>query len=211
MTLATTTVPTPTGPFTIIARERTDGSAAVLASGWAADAPQLLERIGGARRLAAAAANDAAPRAAAPLDPVAIVQSDDLGPITDALAAYLDGDLSAIDAVPVEQAASPFMARAWEQLRAIPAGAPQTYAQLAASSGNPAAIRAAGSACARNTAALFVPCHRVLRSGGALGGFLYGLDVKRWLLAHEAEGAEAGPAPRVAEPAGAVAVAVAVS
>lgn len=219
MTLATATVPTPTGPFTIIARERADGSAAVLASGWAADAPELLERIGGARRIGAAnddaGANDADSRgagsrgarahAAAPLDPAAIERRDHLGAITDALAAYLDGDLAAIDAVPVEQTASPFMARAWEQLRAIPAGAPQTYAQLAASSGNPAAIRAAGSACARNTAALFVPCHRVLRSGGALGGFLYGLDVKRWLLAHEADGAKAGAAPRVAEPAGAAA------
>jgi methylated-DNA-[protein]-cysteine S-methyltransferase len=178
MTLATTTVPTPAGPFTIVARERDDGSAAVLASGWAADAPELLERIGGARRLGA-------------IDPAAIERREQLGAITDALAAYLDGDLAAIDAVPVEQTASPFMARAWEQLRAIPAGAPQTYAQLAASSGSPAAIRAAGSACARNTAALFVPCHRVLRSGGALGGFLYGLDVKRWLLAHEAQGAAA--------------------
>jgi methylated-DNA-[protein]-cysteine S-methyltransferase len=178
MTLATTTIPTPAGPFTIVAREREDGSAAVLASGWAADAPELLERIGGARRLGA-------------IDPAAIERREQLGAITDALAAYLDGDLAAIDAVPVEQTASPFMARAWEQLRAIPAGAPQTYSQLAASSGSPAAIRAAGSACARNTAALFVPCHRVLRSGGALGGFLYGLDVKRWLLAHEAQGAAA--------------------
>ena len=51
--------------------------------------------------------------------------------------------------------------------------------------GRPAAIRAAAQACARNAAALFVPCHRVLRTDGSLGGFRWGLDVKKWLLAHE--------------------------
>ena len=60
-----------------------------------------------------------------------------------------------------------------------------TYSEFAALAGRPAAIRAAASACARNAAALFVPCHRVLRTGGALGGFRWGLDVKRWLLTHE--------------------------
>jgi methylated-DNA-[protein]-cysteine S-methyltransferase len=61
-----------------------------------------------------------------------------------------------------------------------------TYAAYATLAGNPAAIRAAASACAKNAAALFVPCHRVVRTGGALGGFRWGVDTKRWLLAHEA-------------------------
>lgn len=181
MTLVTATIPTPPGPFTIVARERADGGSTVLASGWAPDAATLLETIG-AQRLAGAGA--------APIDPAAIERRDDLGVITDAVRDYVGGDLGAIDAVDVEQAGAPFTTRAWSQLRAIPAGAPQTYGQLAASSGNPSAVRAAGSACGRNTAALFVPCHRVLRSGGALGGFLYGLDVKRWLLNHEATAGE---------------------
>jgi methylated-DNA-[protein]-cysteine S-methyltransferase len=68
----------------------------------------------------------------------------------------------------------------------VPAGAPVTYAELAAKAGRPAAVRAAAGACGSNAAALFVPCHRVLRTGGALGGFRWGLDVKRWLLDHEA-------------------------
>ncbi len=182
MTLVTTTIPTPPGPFTVIAREAADGTTTVLASGWAPDAATLLETIGPVRLAGAGVTG---------IDPAQLEQRDELGPITQALRDYLAGDLAAIDAVAVEQAGAPFTARAWQQLRAIPAGTPQTYAQLAASSGSPSAIRAAGSACGRNTAALFVPCHRVLRTGGDLGGFLYGLEVKRWLLQHEAAPAAA--------------------
>ena len=63
--------------------------------------------------------------------------------------------------------------------------APVTYTEFAALAGRPAAVRAAAQACARNAAALFVPCHRVLRTDGSLGGFRWGLPVKRWLLDHE--------------------------
>ena len=61
-----------------------------------------------------------------------------------------------------------------------------TYTEYAAKAGRPLAVRAAAAACARNAAALFVPCHRVVRTDGGLGGFRWGLPVKRWLLAHEA-------------------------
>jgi len=71
----------------------------------------------------------------------------------------------------------------------VPPGQPVTYSEYAALAGRPAAVRAAASACARNAAALFVPCHRVVRISGAMGGFRWGLDVKRWLLAHEAAAA----------------------
>jgi methylated-DNA-[protein]-cysteine S-methyltransferase len=60
-----------------------------------------------------------------------------------------------------------------------------TYTEFAARAGRPAAVRAAAQACARNAAALFVPCHRVLRLDGSLGGFRWGLPVKRWLIDHE--------------------------
>ncbi|MFC3241565.1 methylated-DNA--[protein]-cysteine S-methyltransferase [Gordonia humi] len=63
---------------------------------------------------------------------------------------------------------------------------PVTYTRLAELAGNAAAVRGAASCCARNAAALFVPCHRVVRSDGTLGGFRYGLDVKRSLLDREA-------------------------
>jgi methylated-DNA-[protein]-cysteine S-methyltransferase len=74
----------------------------------------------------------------------------------------------------------------------VPAGEPDTYAAFAARCGRPAAVRAAAGACARNAAALFVPCHRVLATGGGLGGFRWGTPVKRWLLDHEAEHAPVG-------------------
>ena len=60
-----------------------------------------------------------------------------------------------------------------------------TYTGFAELAGRPRAVRAAAAACARNAAALFVPCHRVLRTDGGLGGFRWGLDVKKWLLGHE--------------------------
>ncbi|WP_147794563.1 methylated-DNA--[protein]-cysteine S-methyltransferase [Cellulomonas sp. Y8] len=108
--------------------------------------------------------------------------------VADAAARYLDGEAGALDTVPVAQPGGPFQQRAWAAMRAIAPGTTATYAELAAAAGSPTAVRAAGSACARNLVAPFVPCHRVLRSGGTLGGYYYGLDTKRALLAHEARG-----------------------
>ncbi|MEN1975040.1 methylated-DNA--[protein]-cysteine S-methyltransferase [Cellulomonas sp. P4] len=108
--------------------------------------------------------------------------------VADAIARYAAGEPTALDAVPVEQAGGPFQQRAWQAMRAIPPGRTVTYAELALAAGSPTAVRAAGSACARNLVAPFVPCHRVLRTGGTLGGYYYGLEVKRALLALEARG-----------------------
>jgi methylated-DNA-[protein]-cysteine S-methyltransferase len=108
--------------------------------------------------------------------------------VAEAVARYADGEATALDAVAVEQPGGPFQQRAWTAMRAIAPGATATYAELALAAGSPAAVRAAGSACARNLVAPFVPCHRVLRSGGALGGYYYGLEAKQALLAHEARG-----------------------
>lgn len=108
--------------------------------------------------------------------------------VAEAAARYADGEVTALDAVAVQQPGGPFQQRAWAAMRAIAPGATATYAELALAAGSPAAVRAAGSACARNLVAPFVPCHRVLRSGGALGGYYYGLEVKQALLAHEARG-----------------------
>ncbi|MER7420407.1 methylated-DNA--[protein]-cysteine S-methyltransferase [Micromonospora peucetia] len=110
----------------------------------------------------------------------------DLGAVSAAVAAYLAGELTAIDAVPVEQhTRGEFMAHAWQVLREVKPGDPVTYTGFAGLAGRPAAVRAAAAACARNAAALFVPCHRVLRTDGTLGGYRWGLDVKEWLLGHE--------------------------
>lgn len=107
------------------------------------------------------------------------------GPVADAVARYVAGDLDALAEVPVSQPGGPFTQRAWQVMREIAPGETLTYAELAQAAGSPTAVRAAGSACARNLIAPFVPCHRVLRTGGAMGGYYYGLDVKRALLAHE--------------------------
>ena len=114
-------------------------------------------------------------------------EDSDLDRFTKAAQAYFDGDLTAIDAIPVDQPGAPFLSQGWAALRAIPAGAPVSYTALAAGLGRPLAVRAAAQACARNAAALFVPCHRVVRSDGSLGGYRWGIEIKRWLLSHEQE------------------------
>jgi methylated-DNA-[protein]-cysteine S-methyltransferase len=110
---------------------------------------------------------------------------EDLGEIANSVRSYFDGDLRALDGLPVTQAGGPFVSAAWEAMRSIPCGSTITYRELAASAGRSAAVRAAGMACAGNRVALIVPCHRVVRSDGGLGGYRWGLAVKRWLLAHE--------------------------
>jgi methylated-DNA-[protein]-cysteine S-methyltransferase len=110
----------------------------------------------------------------------------DLGPFTAALSAYFDGDVHAMDDLPVHQPGGTFRQAAWKVMREVPAGEVISYAELAARAGSPGAVRAAGSACAQNRVAPIVPCHRIVRTGGSLGGYYYGLPVKEWLLAHEA-------------------------
>ena len=98
---------------------------------------------------------------------------------------YFDGDLQAIDGIKVDQPGEKFSQAAWKSMRKISPGKTLSYADLAKRSGSPDAVRAAGSACARNLIALVVPCHRVVKTGGALGNYAYGLKYKEWLLRHE--------------------------
>ncbi len=78
-----------------------------------------------------------------------------------------------------------FQLRVWEAVRSIPPGQTRTYADLAERVGSPRAARAVGSAVGANPIAYFIPCHRVLRSNGALGGFRWGPEIKRAMLARE--------------------------
>jgi methylated-DNA-[protein]-cysteine S-methyltransferase len=157
------TLDTPIGPFSLVADDD-----AVLASGWTADVAALIALIHPSLR------------------PASVTHRPELGGLTRAAAAYHAGDLSPIGSVPVRQASGAFLEHAWKVLCDVPAGDPVTYSEFATLAGRPAAVRAAASACARNAAALFVPCHRVVRIGGGLGGFRWGVDAKRWLLSHEA-------------------------
>jgi len=87
--------------------------------------------------------------------------------------------------IPLDVKGTAFQEACWKALREIPPGETRTYAQIAAAAGNPKAVRAAGSANARNNVAVLIPCHRVIRTGGGLGGYAYGLEIKRELLKRE--------------------------
>jgi AraC family transcriptional regulator of adaptative response/methylated-DNA-[protein]-cysteine methyltransferase len=87
--------------------------------------------------------------------------------------------------IPLDVKGTAFQEACWKALREIPPGETRTYAEIAAAAGNPKAVRAAGSANARNNVAVLIPCHRVIRTGGDLGGYAYGLDIKRELLKRE--------------------------
>ena len=78
--------------------------------------------------------------------------------------------------------ATAFQLRVWQYLQNIPYGEVRSYTEVAAGLGQPSAVRAVASACARNQVALLIPCHRVLRNNGDLGGYRWGLDRKRTLL-----------------------------
>jgi AraC family transcriptional regulator of adaptative response/methylated-DNA-[protein]-cysteine methyltransferase len=89
--------------------------------------------------------------------------------------------------IPLDVRGTAFQERVWEQLRKIPPGETRSYAEIAAAAGKPSAVRAAGSANGANNVAVLIPCHRVIRSDGSLGGYAYGLAIKRELLAREAK------------------------
>ncbi len=98
-----------------------------------------------------------------------------------ALAGRAPGRLPPLDL----SAGTAFQQQVWEALRGIPRGQTRSYRQVAAAIGKPRAVRAVGGACGANPIPVLVPCHRVLASGGGLGGFGGGLEWKRTLLARE--------------------------
>lgn len=111
--------------------------------------------------------------------------------VTQALDAYFDGNLDALDKIRVETNGTPFQRQVWQALRTISAGATRSYGQLATLIGRPAASRAVGAANGANPVAIIVPCHRVIGAGGSLTGYGGGLPRKRWLLDHERGRADA--------------------
>lgn len=162
MTAVIQTIDTADGAFTLLV----DDEQRVLASGWTAEHDTLIARL---------------PERMRPFE-IREGETD----AASAVLAYYDDDLAAVDSVPVRQFGTELQQAGWNALRRIAPGEPLTYTSFAAGLGNPQAVRAAASICARNAPALFVPCHRVLRSDGTLGGFAWGLAVKESLLAREA-------------------------
>jgi AraC family transcriptional regulator of adaptative response/methylated-DNA-[protein]-cysteine methyltransferase len=117
------------------------------------------------------------------------ISADDgaLATAIERILANLAGGLPAID-LPLDVRATAFQRRVWEALRAIPRGETRSYRQVAEAIGSPAAVRAVASACASNPVALVVPCHRVIRSDGGMGGYRWGVERKVDLLRREANG-----------------------
>lgn len=107
-------------------------------------------------------------------------------------ARYFAGELHALGELDVRFEGTPFQMRVWNALREIPVGETRSYRALGEAIGAPRAVRAVGTANGRNPLAIVVPCHRVIRSDGTLGGYGGGLQRKEWLLAHEAAGNGAG-------------------
>lgn len=161
MTAIIQTVQTPDGPFTILA----DRDGRVLASGWTHEHDAIRARL-----------------RTPPTDVV-----DGVTLAAEAVREYYyANDLSAINEIEVAQTGTPLQLTGWAELRRIEPGSPLTYTEFAERIGRPNAVRFAASLCAKNAPALFVPCHRVLRADGSLGGFAWGLEVKQSLLEREA-------------------------
>lgn len=107
------------------------------------------------------------------------------------LDALVEGAVSAVErpatmpSLPLDIAGTAFQQAVWQELMRIPPGETRTYAQIAAAVGKPKAVRAAGSANGQNRVAVLIPCHRVIRTDGSLGGYAYGLPIKEELLRRE--------------------------
>lgn len=156
-------IPTPTGEMTLVAHER-----ALVALVW--DEAELA-------RLGLAAAG---PGSHAPLDEGAR-QLDE----------YFRGKRTRFE-LPLDPAGTPFQRAVWARLEGIPYGATWSYRELARRVGNPGAMRAVGAANGRNPLCIFIPCHRVVRASGEIGGYAGGLERKAFLLELESRGSATG-------------------
>jgi AraC family transcriptional regulator of adaptative response/methylated-DNA-[protein]-cysteine methyltransferase len=118
--------------------------------------------------------------------PAADVKRDDGGlqSWSEAVVRHLSGAQPHLE-LPLDVRATAFQWRVWQELQAIPYGATRSYREVAAAIGQPAAVRAVARACATNPVAVVVPCHRVIRSDGGLGGYRWGLKRKQAMLEQE--------------------------
>lgn len=123
--------------------------------------------------------------------PAADIQPDDgrLAAWVDAILDYLNGDEPHLE-LPLDVRATAFQWRVWQALKAIPYGETRSYSEIATELGNPKAMRAVAGACASNQVALVIPCHRVVRENGDLGGYRWGIERKAALLEQEKRTAE---------------------
>jgi methylated-DNA-[protein]-cysteine S-methyltransferase len=132
------------------------------------------------------------PSILARLDRLGAQPARDPAGVATALGRYFAGDRHALDGLDVDPDGTPFQRRVWAALRTIPSGATWSYGELARAIDRPTASRAVGAANGANPVWIVIPCHRVIGTSGKLTGYAGGLDVKRWLLAHECATGPAG-------------------
>lgn len=101
------------------------------------------------------------------------------------VAGAIEAGRNPVGMIPVSMSGTPFQLEVWEALLGVPAGGLVTYSDLAAAMGRPRAVRAVAAACAANRIGLIVPCHRVVRSDGSLGGYRWGVELKRQIIEAE--------------------------
>jgi AraC family transcriptional regulator of adaptative response/methylated-DNA-[protein]-cysteine methyltransferase len=118
------------------------------------------------------------------ISPMRPRRSDQFARWMRSLTEHLEGNRQRLD-IPLDIKGTAFQVRVWNYLQRIPYGEVRSYSEVARSIGRPAAVRAVGSACASNRLALVVPCHRVIRGDGGMGGYRWGLERKRALIEHE--------------------------
>lgn len=115
-----------------------------------------------------------------------LVEGDaDFAALLKQVVAAVEAPSQGFDHIPIDVKGTVFQEAVWRELRRIPAGETRSYADIAAAVGKPKAVRAAGSANGANNVAVLIPCHRVVRSDGSLGGYAYGLPIKEKLLKRE--------------------------
>jgi AraC family transcriptional regulator of adaptative response/methylated-DNA-[protein]-cysteine methyltransferase len=108
-----------------------------------------------------------------------------LGELATAVVAYVESPARGLD-VPLDVRGTEFQRNVWQALRDIPAGSTASYSEVATRIGKPKAVRAVAHACAANTLAVVIPCHRVVTTEGKVSGYRWGVDRKRALLRREA-------------------------
>jgi AraC family transcriptional regulator of adaptative response/methylated-DNA-[protein]-cysteine methyltransferase len=111
-------------------------------------------------------------------------ENAELDPLVAKVAGFLEAPAIGLD-VPLDVRGSPFELRVWRALQEIPAGSTETYAEVARRIGAPQSAKEVGEACAANVLAAAIPCHRVVRKDGGLGGYRWGVKRKRALLEFE--------------------------
>lgn len=155
---------TPLGVLNVVA-ELSGKKPVVLSSGWLSQS-EIISRL-------------------SPETDIHVEKLESIQGISERIEGYFDGDLNALKSIHVDQPGAEYSQAVWSALHKVSAGKIVSYSELALSAGRPRAVRAAASACARNLVAPFIPCHRVIRNDGSLGGYYYGVDKKIWLLTHE--------------------------